>query len=204
MQSSNGKKKDSKSIRCLGGRSLACFSLVFLTTFSCSHFKKTDFKKIGKSVQALCLSGKGTGRLEHPRGRHVFDYQSLLNKKTTTWSLGFDLPIIGQEIIHLNYVTRVATGTFERRLAIEVKSKQELKYLNKFYGKLSHLVAIADGSQLEPSWQITAIDDSFMAKSEGFLLKAFSYDGKFFKRMTISYKMGRDDLVLQLFAKECQ
>ncbi len=95
------------------------------------------------SLQKLCLSGSGKGRLTFLSGRYSFSYESLLESKIHNWTLALDVPMLGQELFKLSYQHAdkgeiIASGNFYKRLqkdaAQEQKSNYQLELLDSYLG----------------------------------------------------------------------
>lgn len=181
----------------------------------CSSFKKN--KNPEEAFKALCFTSFGKGRLEHSKGRHLFNYEALFSKEDTSWALALELPLIGQELIRFKPSdggTQVE-GTFANRLKIEVKSPKQKKLLNIFYKKTGELLQLIHGkasAKIKEEWDVAIDGENLLAtssigKKTSFVLKGFDLD-KYYRRLTLSYRLkmnGRDkDLFnLQLFVDEC-
>ena len=152
--------------------------------------------------------------MEHKSGRHLFDYQSLFDKKTSEWTIGFDLPLIGQEILIIRYASKPQLkpidGTFARRLNIEIKNRQQRESLSKFYSKLRKILVYISSDQ-ELYRDIVMIEKSaggITLKLDGLTLEAFSHSEGYFKRSRLTYEEtpSRRDaslITLELFSNSC-
>lgn len=60
-------------------------------------------EQVVRDMRSLCFVGEGKGRLEFSRNRHVFSYESVESVKERQWSLAMQLPLYGEEILHIGY-----------------------------------------------------------------------------------------------------
>ncbi len=182
--------------------------------------KKIKDPTILKSMDSICLTGQGKGRIEYSGGRHVFSYESLWQPKEDKWSLALGLPLIGQELLVFQLPKKDkrsrVSGTFAKRLKNEVKSKRMRFLLGAFYKNLADLLKIIKDRKtpLEGSaWQIYLEKGDFFAKSNVgknyvFKLRAFEWDEKYERlTMSLSEKIKMKDslklLNLELFVSRC-
>lgn len=168
-------------------------------------------------MDAVCLTGQGKGRIEFAKGRHLFSYESLWAPNEDRWSLALSLPIIGQELLQLNFkessFKKMATGTFANRLRNENKSPRTRELLGQFFKKFGELLTIFKTRELPKNqkggdWNLTLKDNEFHATTSigpryNFLLKAFQWD-KHYERVQVSLtKDKRTLLKLDLFVGSC-
>ncbi len=194
--------------------------------------KKSSDKSLVESVQGICLTGSGKGRIEFENGRHLFDYESLVRNENKEWALGLNLPIIGQELLELEIPLNFGEhykvkGTFARRLSQDVKSKRDRVLLAKFFQRLSEFVWVVSHKDFNTAqskgWSFVHDgEDLFgeveISKSILFKFKAFSFntEDKFYQRVSLSLAhsesengsrkaqgFDKDYIQLQLFVGAC-
>ncbi|MBC98678.1 MAG: hypothetical protein CME63_13085 [Halobacteriovoraceae bacterium] len=239
MQTRIGKKRYSRLPWTSKGSKVTrflCCGLVLVglaTTSSCSLFQKKSDKSLVQSLQGICLTGSGKGRIEFEGGRHLFNYESLLKDREQRWALGLNLPIIGQEILELDIPRKLGEpykvrGTFAKRLKLDIKSKRDRVLLGKFFQRLSEftwVVSHKDTSSAEAhGWGFYHDgEDIFgevqISKEFTFKFKSFSFnqDEKFYERIGLSIARNssskgsrkaqgfeKDYIQLQLFVSSCE
>ncbi len=84
-------------------------------------------------MNQLCFSGEGKGRVIFLSERQSFSYESLLENENYTWSLGLEVPILGQEIFKLHYKnasngTVLGQGNFYERLRKAAQKEKQSQY----------------------------------------------------------------------------
>ena len=200
---------------------------------SCSLFQKqsTD-KTLVESLQGICLTGSGKGRIEFENGRHLFDYESLVRNENKQWALGLNLPIIGQELLELEITESFGEhykvkGTFARRLNQDIKSKRDRVLLAKFFQRLSEFVWVVSHKDTvkaqSEGWSFyhdgqDLFGEVDISKSIVFKFKAFSFNAeeRFYQRVGLSLAKSdsskgarkaqgfdKDYIQLQLFVGGC-
>jgi hypothetical protein len=187
------------------------FSLSSCALFSRGQNSLVDLKKV-------CLSAEGRGRLEHSKGRHLFEFESLLEKSSHKWSLGLDLPVIGQEVLFFNYPelgqseTKVS-GTFATRLKMDIKSRSKKKELSQFFLMMGELLSIIHTGKLRNHWIWNQEAEKLtlerkLKSGEIFHFKAFDAE-KHFKKLQLllekKNKFGKSKRVVKmsLFISQC-
>jgi hypothetical protein len=205
LQCSSGTRKDTKSIKRLIRKSFTCIAVILVS--SCAHQKNNLNPK--KVLKSLCLTGIGKGRIEYFQGKQLFSYQSRFNKEKKLWLIGFDLPVIGQEVLRFLYEDKETKGTFANRLNLEIKSITKKNELNNFFDQINKLLTSVDKGSLEKEgWAVKKLkgEDAYLLNSRSTSLKVFSFSNKDkkFHRMTFKYmKKGKKTFVLNLFSNTC-
>lgn len=156
------------------------------------------------------MSGSGKGRIEYFQGKQLFDYQSRFDRTKKTWLIGFNLPVIGQEILRFLYEDNNTAGTFANRLNIEIKEKQQKEELKDFFAQINTLLSSVDRQSFESTkWRVNKLKNDasgYLLSNGPTTLKIFSYSNKDkkFHRMTFNYMNdGRKAFVLNLFSNTC-
>lgn len=169
-------------------------------------------------MKKVCLSAEGRGRLEHSKGRHLFEFESLLDKSKRKWSLGMDLPVIGQEVLFFTYPefankkTRVS-GTFANRLKIDIKSSTQKKELNQFFLMVGELLSIMHDQKLRKNWSLSEkskrlVLERKLGKNKVFRFEAYDTSG-YFRKLALSLgpanKFGKSKKLtkMTLFLSQC-
>jgi hypothetical protein len=148
-------------------------------------------------------------------GRHLFGYESLLNKQEKKWSLGVEIPGIGEEVIHLNFKNRVhAKGNFYYRLMKGVKGRSNRKLLSLFVMEWAKFIRSLSSKNFS---EIKArrvgghfiVERNLSAKNISFEIDLFDRGDKFFQRMILSLKEKKEGgevltpVKLHFFTDEC-
>ena len=132
-------------------------SLIIFSFVSCGQFahkKNTPLdplsasKKFNQVVRSICVDGEGKGRLEMGQDRQLVTYESALDVKKHLWSLAFQIPLHGEEIIHLEYKnikngSGLIRGNLAQKIASQVKSmaKEERQLIKKFFEIFAQLIS---------------------------------------------------------------
>lgn len=95
-----------------------------------SSISSYDFKS---ALSKLCFTGEGKGRIVFLSERQSFSYESLLEVENYTWSLGLEVPMLGQELFRLNYKNAlegkvVGHGNFYERLRSAAQKEKQSQY----------------------------------------------------------------------------
>lgn len=221
MQVRVGEKRCFRVVGKLSRATLASLShsLVFAGLFffcSCSIFSPQV--RTTADLKRVCLSAEGKGRLEHSRGRHLFEFESLLVKKEKKWSLGLDLPVIGQEVLHFSYPDlrsskTIVSGTFATRLKLDIKSAKQRQDLNRFFLMMGELLSIIDSGKIRDSWKFESeagrlVLNKDLVSGEAFTFEAFAAED-YYEKMSLSLekkdKFGKlfPVMKMNLFLSQC-
>jgi hypothetical protein len=191
-------------------------ALIVTLLSGCALFSKKH--ETLKDIKKICLSAEGRGRLEHSKGRHLFEFESLLNRKTNKWSLGLDLPVIGQELLYFQYPSEhesktEVTGTFANRLKLDVTSKKKKRELKSFFFMIGELLSIIDSGSLREGWSLgekpgRLVFQKSLGDSQLFSFEAFDAS-RYFERLSLKLmrkgKFGKFKPVMKmnLFLSQC-
>ncbi|OFZ73096.1 MAG: hypothetical protein A2451_02880 [Bdellovibrionales bacterium RIFOXYC2_FULL_39_8] len=66
---------------------------------------------LAKSLEQICLSAAGRGKIIYRGNNYTFGYESLLEQKEKNWALAANIPLHGEEVIRLGY-THIEEGRF--------------------------------------------------------------------------------------------
>lgn len=152
----------------------------------------------------ICIEGSGRGRIELLTQKHLFSYESLIDKKKNMFFLGLEFPIIGERQVALS-LNPVETNRVIKNVEITEMLKEHLgerkdkariaKAVEEFFVFTSDFLRFKTSNTLPPHYNITLKDDHFLlersTQSYRFLVDNFSLDKDFYQRF-----------VLKLFIKE--
>lgn len=140
--------------------------------------KRNEFQKI-------CLTSSGKGRIELLKTKHLFTYESVLNRKQNRFDLALDFPVVGEKLLSLSLIPEVAN--------LEVKNSEISELLKEHIGPRDDRAQIAK-----------SVEEFFVFASDFLRFRAnniapphYSYqfkDGHFImERATRSYKFVVDN-----------
>lgn len=73
---------------------------------ACAHKPVTSGKSqtevFQNEFQKICLSASGKGRIELLTTKHIFSYESQLDRVKNTFNLAFDFPVVGEKLLSLS------------------------------------------------------------------------------------------------------
>jgi hypothetical protein len=157
-------------------------------------------------LSSLCVSGEGKGRFEYRQNKHLFNYVSKLKPSKSIWIWGFDLPVIGQEVMKFNYKTKNVTGTFANRLRSGANSVHSRDMLDKFFKLVSDFGDTLEKGKLGQEWSYKSrlVDGKHVLERGRLTVSAFALSEGFFKRTTYKYvDEDKNSLVLEVFSDTC-
>jgi hypothetical protein len=167
-----------------------------------------------KALNGLCLTSMGKGRLEHSKGRHLFNYEALWEEPQTKWSMAFELPIIGQELLAISVRQKEplrlkVSGTFSRRLKNDIKGINQKKLLKEFYGALGQFLLLMKSPQDyrdSKGWELESREGELLAsydlkKGGEFSLRAYDFS-EYYRSMQFVLN-GKERISLDFFVSQC-
>ncbi len=100
---------------------------------SCAHVVQKKTRTPEEFLKKICLSGSGKGRLEFLSEKYRFSYDSSNDIKEKRWTLAVNVPLLGEEVVELNYVKAAeenvqVNGAFYERLEDAAKESSQDKY----------------------------------------------------------------------------
>lgn len=102
--------------------------IIILLLSGCSLFKTYDVSKdFSDSVQKVCLSSEGKGRLVVGNKKYVFAYDSALEEERAQWKLALHFPLRKAEVFELDWSK---DGKVEFSSTIDDKLIRENKRVN--------------------------------------------------------------------------
>ena len=118
------------------------------------------------------------------------------------WTLGVDLPLVGQELLFFDYQENIAKGPFAFRL----RKQGSKKHLDEVYGLLAQLFVMVDDKALKHGWRLDFKDDNKVTLDyqDDFSAEFFAKKGDKYYRTILNFsKDGLGDFRLQLFSDSC-
>ena len=80
------------------------FLLMLALFSSCSLFQTNKLSsKLDKSLDSICLSSRGKGRLQVGQSKYVFSYESALDQEHANWLLALNFPLRPQETFKIDW-----------------------------------------------------------------------------------------------------
>ncbi|MEE2672136.1 MAG: hypothetical protein VYA54_10515 [Bdellovibrionota bacterium] len=127
------------------------YLLCILLLSSCSLFKtKKLSSELDQSLQNICLSSRGKGRLQVGNSKYVFSYESVLDKEQARWMLALNFPLRPQESFTLDWSEN---GKTKLETSLEDKILKENKgvspasvetFIQGLGGMIQEIIAIRD------------------------------------------------------------
>ena len=152
----------------------------------------------------ICIQGSGRGRIELLTQKHLFSYESLIDKKKNMFFLGLEFPVIGERQVALS-LNPVEANRVIKNSEITEMLKEHLgerkdrakisKAVEEFFVFTSDFLRFKTTNVIPPHYNVTLKDDHFLLErttnSYRFLVDNFSLGKDFYQRF-----------VLKLFIKE--
>lgn len=71
---------------------------------SCAFFSQKELSpELGVSLDSVCLSSRGKGRLQVGESKYVFSYEAALDQERANWILALNFPLRPQETLTLDW-----------------------------------------------------------------------------------------------------
>ncbi len=167
----------------------------------CGSFQRTvSFDSNGawlsQTVGSICFNSEGNGRIESPFGKFVFSYESGLKKMAKVFQLSISIPIVGEEMLELDYGVPIQDQKFLRSSLYKsfLENASERGYsqkdtevlLREFIVGLSRYLDLVTNLE-KIKCEVRKNGECSLATNEGFILQG--RDLKYWRQFATNHQM---------------
>lgn len=87
---------------------------------------KNSYSDIKKHIDKNCLTSSGAGRMVIGDEVHQFQYEALNQIEKSKWAMGFYFPLLGEEVLRLDYKNGKLQGSLYNKIYALVRQSEKL------------------------------------------------------------------------------
>lgn len=135
---------------------------------------------LARTLQGVCYSSEGKGRIESNFGKFVFNYESALKKVEKNFQMAIEIPFAGEELLELSYGVPLNQQSFFQselhEIFLQEAKKRNVKVedaklaLQEFIIGFSRYLDLIAKSNLI-NCEVSSPGKCLLAKNEGFRLE---------------------------------